>query len=249
MTPPTRDLMGTKKRKYEEEEDDNEIEKEVANLRLEAKALRKKKRIHEEVRGENLSSGLQAVEKKEALRLELTRLEREEEQEKANLALLESKSQEDSAASIDALEAYADMKELKRKIDIIEKEKLKLKEMRSTAEEKYYKAIKEGQQFEELRRNRTNASKQKISQVQEKIRSVRKDLAIAEGGEEKVVDLEQFIDRQIQDLEAELSCPICFEVARNSPIFKCSDDHLICRYSKLMRTRSYSLLSVNVGQN
>ena len=143
MTPPTRDLMGTKKRKHDEEEDDNEIEKEVANLRLEAKALRKKKRIHEEVRSENLSSGLQAVEKKEALRLELSRLEREEEQEKANLALIESKSQEDSAASIDALEAYADMKELKRKLDIIEKEKLKLEEMRITAEEKYYKAIKE----------------------------------------------------------------------------------------------------------
>ena len=92
MTHPTRDLMGTKKRKYEEEEEDNEIEKEVANLRLEANALRKKKRIDEEVRGENLSSGLQAVEKKEALRLELSRLEREEEQEKANLALIESKS-------------------------------------------------------------------------------------------------------------------------------------------------------------
>ena len=233
MTPPTRDskdLMGTKKRKYDEEEDDNEIEKEVANLRLEAKALRKKRRIHEEVRGENLSSGLQAVEKKEALRLELSRLEREVEQEKANLAFIESKSQEDNAANIDALEAYADMKELKRKIDIIEKEKLKLEEMRNTAEEKYYKAIKEGQKVEELRRSRTNASKQKISQVQEKMRSVRKDLAIAEGGEQQVVDLEQFIDRQIQDLEAELSCPICFEVARNSPIFKCSDDHLICRY-------------------
>ena len=55
MTPATRDLMGTKKRKYKEEEDDNKIEKEVANLRLEAKALRKKRRIHEEVRGENLS--------------------------------------------------------------------------------------------------------------------------------------------------------------------------------------------------
>merc|ERR1719209_1563828 len=40
--------------------------------------------------------------------------------------------------------------------------------------------------------------------------------------------LVEFIDRQILDLEEELECPVCLEVASNPPIFKCVDDHLIC---------------------
>merc|ERR1712126_558551 len=40
--------------------------------------------------------------------------------------------------------------------------------------------------------------------------------------------LMEFIDRQILDLEEELECPVCLEVANHSPIFKCVDDHLIC---------------------
>ena len=42
--------------------------------------------------------------------------------------------------------------------------------------------------------------------------------------------LVEFIDRQILDLEEELECPVCLEVASNPPIFKCPDDHLICRW-------------------
>ena len=41
--------------------------------------------------------------------------------------------------------------------------------------------------------------------------------------------LVEFIDRQILDMEEELECPVCLEVANHSPIFKCPDDHLICR--------------------
>jgi len=37
----------------------------------------------------------------------------------------------------------------------------------------------------------------------------------------------RFMERQIEALEKELECPICFEIAI-SPIFKCEDDHLIC---------------------
>ena len=42
--------------------------------------------------------------------------------------------------------------------------------------------------------------------------------------------LVEFIDRQILDLEEELECPVCLEVASIPPIFKCPDDHLICRW-------------------
>jgi len=60
---------------------------------------------------------------------------------------------------------------------------------------------------------------------------VRKDLDLAEGRTEKEehLDLESFMARQIQELREELECPVCLEVTSKAPIYKCSDDHLICR--------------------
>ena len=40
-------------------------------------------------------------------------------------------------------------------------------------------------------------------------------------------DLAEFLKVEIKDLEEELECPVCLEVA---PIYKCSEDHLICRW-------------------
>lgn len=42
----------------------------------------------------------------------------------------------------------------------------------------------------------------------------------------------QFIESEIEDLEKELECPVCFNLA-SSPIFKCEDDHLICSSCKV----------------
>ena len=42
----------------------------------------------------------------------------------------------------------------------------------------------------------------------------------------------QFLESEIEDLEKELECPVCFNLA-TSPIFKCDDDHLICSSCKL----------------
>ena len=39
----------------------------------------------------------------------------------------------------------------------------------------------------------------------------------------------EFMERQILDLEEDLECPVCLEVASDPPIFKCPDNHLICR--------------------
>ena len=40
----------------------------------------------------------------------------------------------------------------------------------------------------------------------------------------------EFVERQILELEEELECPVCLEVASAPPIFKCPDNHLICRF-------------------
>ena len=42
----------------------------------------------------------------------------------------------------------------------------------------------------------------------------------------------KFIESEIEDLEKELECPVCFNLA-TSPIFKCDDDHLICSSCKV----------------
>ena len=37
------------------------------------------------------------------------------------------------------------------------------------------------------------------------------------------------IEGQISEMEEELECPVCFEVSYSAPIFKCPEDHLMCR--------------------
>ena len=37
------------------------------------------------------------------------------------------------------------------------------------------------------------------------------------------------IEGQISEMEEELECPVCFEVLDTAPIFKCPEDHLMCR--------------------
>ena len=37
------------------------------------------------------------------------------------------------------------------------------------------------------------------------------------------------LEAQIKEMEEELECPVCFEVSKAAPIFKCGDDHLICK--------------------
>ena len=49
--------------------------------------------------------------------------------------------------------------------------------------------------------------------------------------EPKNTSLIEFMERQILDLEEELECPVCLEVATAAPIYKCPDDHLLCRCS------------------
>ena len=41
-------------------------------------------------------------------------------------------------------------------------------------------------------------------------------------------ELLRFIEKQIEDVEKELECPVCLETASQAPIFKCEEDHLIC---------------------
>ena len=48
-------------------------------------------------------------------------------------------------------------------------------------------------------------------------------------------DLETFLEHEIKELEEELECPVCLEVAKIAPIYKCQEDHLVCRSQTLLR--------------
>ena len=74
-------------------------------------------------------------------------------------------------------------------------------------------------------------SEAKIARIQNEIKTA--EMGNSEGGQKKKRgnrELEIFLEDQILELESELECPVCLEVATTSPIYKCMDDHLLCRF-------------------
>ena len=75
---------------------------------------------------------------------------------------------------------------------------------------------------------------------------------VKEGNNEILIE---FMERQILELEEELECPVCLEVASAPPIFKCPDNHLICRFLPHSHFTYYTnclvtfLLAASVAQN
>ena len=41
----------------------------------------------------------------------------------------------------------------------------------------------------------------------------------------------EFLEGQILQLEEDLECPVCLDIASTTPIYKCTEDHLICRWA------------------
>ena len=66
-----------------------------------------------------------------------------------------------------------------------------------------------------------------IKLVREKLQQneVKEDVQ-GSGGETAMIAI---LGRQIKEMEEELECPVCLEVCQPGPIFKCSEDHLVCR--------------------
>lgn len=79
-------------------------------------------------------------------------------------------------------------------------------------------------------------NKVRIEEENEKLRERIEQLEASNGAwaDLKVVqeankNLLALVEGQISDMEDELECPVCFEVSDTAPIFKCSEDHLMCR--------------------
>ena len=94
-------------------------------------------------------------------------------------------------------------------------------------------AEKMSKRIEELKNSTDLLVKQqteKLEKVQADLEKARKELDLVEGRRTMNSNLEKFLMKEIEDLRGELECPVCMEVATKAPIYKCDDDHLICRY-------------------
>ena len=73
----------------------------------------------------------------------------------------------------------------------------------------------------------------KIRDQEEEIRSFLRTM------EQNDNDLETFLEHEIRELEEELECPVCLEVAKTAPIYKCQEDHLVCRSQTLLQHQEF----------
>ena len=212
--------MDSRKRKHEDGDKDRlaRLQLFAVEVKEEEKELDMKLSAKQKPIKTKRSKGLEMREK---LRLELTRLEREEEEEQDKMALIELEKTEFPRK---ISEQEIKIRQVQWMLDALIKQKVEFEEQINEAKKEMNKTIIQSNIVD----SRAITSQKKMAHVQEQLKAVRKDLHSAEG-REKVSDLEVFMDRQILELESELKCPVCFEVARTVPIFKCSDDHLICR--------------------
>ena len=142
----------------------------------------------------------QIVEKTKGLRIKLSQLEKEERMEKDALGNLE---EETKKALVGSKRSNAKKNKLTI-IEVAQKKSLEAKRLESM---------------------------EKLAKIQDEIKTVRWELKAAESGAQAMSkDLEAFLEREIKELEDELECPVCLEVAKTAPIYKCEDDHLICRF-------------------
>ena len=183
---------------------------------------------------------VEKVKVKADLRSKLSQLELEEETEKKKL----SSAVDEHAATSSALEGRmlvvleekdhlgAQLEDVESAMESLVKRKGEiLKKNKQLEKESAELKMKREESKESSVANIRNLTA-KLEKVQTEVKKVRKDLDLAEGRTEKEehLDLESFMARQIQELREELECPVCLEVTSKAPIYKCSDDHLICRF-------------------
>ena len=172
-------------------------------------------------KAEKVQAGKMEVEKKTLarLRVQLNKLEKEEEQGKIELETIMSEQSEiSSQKSIDQLRIsrlQEIIQDCQRGIDEHE-DKIRRGKCR--------KAYLEG------KRKKTTL---KLTKLEMEVRSVRKEVKKAEKlfplkGEDES-KLCRHLDNEIKELVEELQCPVCLEVISTAPIYKCSNEHLICR--------------------
>ena len=233
------------KKKLDEKQ---QLEKEASEKRKRGKSAKKrrnKEKKRKEVENTNVGSKMdeapgEKVKVKASLRSTISELEMEEERAKLAIASAMEEENNSSLALESRLKIVQEEQEhlqeeigdveaaleslLKRKVKIIEQEEEAGREVKELEERR--------QDSKKLTATKINDWMEKIENVQEKLKVVHQELQLVEargrGGVNS--ELERFMERQMEELREELECPVCLEVTTKAPIYKCSDDHIICRF-------------------
>ena len=221
------------------------LEKEAIGKRQRRSARKRGNKEKKITEVENAPAGkvavlsVEKVKVKASLRSKISELEMEEERGKLAVASAIEEENKHSLARESRLTIVFDEKcQLELELGDIEAAMGSLLERKRKVVEKQEEAKKEMEELEERRKDseKLTAAKikdwtEKIEDVQEELKVVHQELQLVEGrGETVNSDLEKFMERQINELKEELECPVCLEVATKAPIYKCSDDHIVCRY-------------------
>ena len=198
---------------------------------------KRKKRIEDKKRETDKATDNVKNEKvrvKAELRSRISHLELEEEKEKQALASEVEKKNTSVVVLESDLKAVLEEKgNLQVEMKDVDAAIKSLMDRKKCIAEKQDEMEKRTNSIEELKSLADLLVKQqteKLEKVQEDLNKVRKELDLIEGRRTIGGDLEKFLTRQIEELRGELECPVCMEVVTKAPIYKCDDDHLICRY-------------------
>ena len=182
--------------------------------------------------------GNENVRVKAELRRKISELELDEEKYKLALSTIVDE-QKTSMAAIgerlaNAFETKDQLEEESRDVEaaiksLIERKRC-IQQKEEEAEKEVEELVEKREKLEESSVAMVKHQKENLDKVQANLKNVRRELDLAEGRTSRNSDLENFMTRQIEELRLELECPVCLEVATKAPIFKCSEDHLVCRY-------------------
>ena len=199
------------------------------------KARRKRNKQQESAKGERpeMKKNPRSV-KKDQLMAKLSLLESQEKAEEREILLLREQggqiNGEGAKLGLEQMELAMEMKK-------IDEEVTDLMARKVAAHERYQESIKEGEDLDEKHDQvrialLTLAKKSKgtlrlIKLVREKLQQNEDEEVVPGSGAE--TEMMAILGRQIKEMEEELECPVCLEVCQPGPIFKCSEDHLVCR--------------------
>ena len=171
----------------------------------------------------------------EKLRMKLSLLEKEKEEEKEKINLMLKNETEATLAledqvkitELENVSLEEEMKEIESALDALLKRKSRVAEKQKSNELKFAEMEKQQTTLKQTVAAKKAESETKIARIEEEIEASKKITEKKEVGGNR--ELENFLEGQILELEVELECPVCLEVATTSPIYKCLDDHLLCR--------------------
>ena len=240
-----KDLVEAKKMEEQEKEDETARLKKDRNMQKKKKKAKKKGKSDSgalasetEFGNEKVNEdGNENVRVKAELRRKISELELDEEKSKLALSTAVDEQNISMAAIGERLaNAFETKDQLQEESRDVEAAIRSLIDRKRCIQQKQEEAEKEVEELEEKIEKLGESSdamikrqKENLDKVQAKLKNVRQELDLAEGRASRNSDLENFMARQIEELRLELECPVCLEVATKAPIFKCSEDHLVCR--------------------